>query len=298
MKNLIPAIIKAITDAAKLVIILAVLGLGVLLWALLPDSQPANNIDPPQPPTPTLNTTTTTTTAVPTTTTAELTDVEHCGCEGACDKCHHLCLECKCGSHIIDRGIKCQEFAACESGCSGDDDDVTGEEPGIKPCKHCHKVCDDAHGGDANPACQACIAEHCILGCDSVPTTTTTPLVGSNGGLDVTPPDNIVKAWQLAKEAKETAHVHKAHNPHNKTDCNNEYHSAQGKMDQARALLGSDILNLPTTDKHGETVATEFDEWDRDWGKWGTYCDARHANWADTHAFHIVQTLSTACHEC
>ena len=44
--------------------------------------------------------------------------VEHCGCEGACSKCHHLCLECKCGSHIIDRGIKCQEFAACEAGCS------------------------------------------------------------------------------------------------------------------------------------------------------------------------------------
>jgi len=44
--------------------------------------------------------------------------VEHCGCEGACDRCHHLCLACKCGSHIIDRGLKCQEFAACEAGCS------------------------------------------------------------------------------------------------------------------------------------------------------------------------------------
>jgi len=47
--------------------------------------------------------------------------VEHCGCEGTCEKCHHLCLECKCGSHIIDRGIKCQELAACEAGCSGVD---------------------------------------------------------------------------------------------------------------------------------------------------------------------------------
>ena len=47
-------------------------------------------------------------------------DVGHCGCEGACEQCHHLCLECHCGSHIIDRGIKCQEFAACEAGCSGD----------------------------------------------------------------------------------------------------------------------------------------------------------------------------------
>jgi len=53
------------------------------------------------------------------TTTTEVSAVGHCGCEGACSKCHHLCLECKCGSHIIDRGIKCQEFAACEAGCSG-----------------------------------------------------------------------------------------------------------------------------------------------------------------------------------
>jgi len=45
--------------------------------------------------------------------------VEHCGCEGVCSHCHHLCLECRCGSHIIDRGVKCQEMAACEAGCSG-----------------------------------------------------------------------------------------------------------------------------------------------------------------------------------
>jgi len=98
---------------------------------------------------------------------------DHCGCEGACEKCHHLCLECKCGSHIIDRGVKCQEFAACEAGCSGISSrasDAQTEQPvppglegGPKPCKHCHKVCDDKHGGDANPECQACILEHCIL---------------------------------------------------------------------------------------------------------------------------------------
>jgi len=56
-----------------------------------------------------------------TTTTTTEAPLEHCGCEGACDKCHHLCLECKCGSHIIDRGPKCQEFAACEAGCSGEE---------------------------------------------------------------------------------------------------------------------------------------------------------------------------------
>jgi len=98
---------------------------------------------------------------------------DHCGCESACDKCHHLCLECKCGSHIIDRGIKCQEFAGCEAGCSGielgseqtEQSAPPDQDPGgPKPCKHCHKVCDDAHGGDANPECQACLLEHCVLG--------------------------------------------------------------------------------------------------------------------------------------
>jgi len=210
-------------------IALMVIGLGALIWFGMPGSEPAQPIDPPA-------------TFTPTPTACTLEDVGHCGCEGACAKCHHLCLECKCGSHIIDRGIKCQEYAACESGCSSVE--VT------------------------------LVAFH------------------------TTPPENIVKAWNLAKQAKETAHVHKAHNPHNKTDCNNEYHSAQNKMDEARALLGSDVLNLPTTDQHHETIATEFDEWDRDWGRWGTYCDSRHATYADRHAFHIVQTLSTACREC
>lgn len=98
---------------------------------------------------------------------------DHCGCESTCEKCHHLCLECKCGSHIIDRGIKCQEFAGCEAGCSGielgseqtEQSAPPDQDPGgPKPCKHCHKVCDDAHGGDANPECQACLLEHCVLG--------------------------------------------------------------------------------------------------------------------------------------
>ena len=127
------------------IVVLLILGFGALIWATLPDNEPAVPIEPA-------------------TTTTTVADVEHCGCEGACEKCHHLCLECKCGDHIIDRGPKCQEFAACEAGCSSDEVGVTGAEPGPPVCKHCHKICDDKHGGDANPACQACLAEHCILG--------------------------------------------------------------------------------------------------------------------------------------
>ena len=213
MKNWIKIALKWLRAWVAWVVVLAIIGLGAILWALLPDSEPDTPIIPP----------TTTTVAAPDDLSdtevndpmgsfdvlgaggAEVEsrqpsapapscpdiDVSHCGCEGACSKCHHLCLECKCGSHIIDRGIKCQEFAACETGCSSDtvpegsagraepSGDTAGGvagprgdapspphgggEPGIKPCKHCHKICDDSHGGDANPACQACIAEHCIL---------------------------------------------------------------------------------------------------------------------------------------
>jgi len=93
------------------IVVLLILGFGALIWATLPDSEPAVPIEPA-------------------TTTTTVADVEHCGCEGACEKCHHLCLECKCGDHIIDRGPKCQEFAACEAGCSSDEVGVTGAETG------------------------------------------------------------------------------------------------------------------------------------------------------------------------
>ena len=149
---------KSVLQAGGAVAILIVLGLGVLLWAQLPDRVPAEPIAPPTP------------TATPTPTLSgnglesvnpggpkpckhchHICDdahggdanpacqaciaehcilgadpsadaIEHCGCEGACEKCHHLCLDCHCGSHIIDRGVKCQEYAACEAGCSGEQD--------------------------------------------------------------------------------------------------------------------------------------------------------------------------------
>ena len=81
-------------------------------------------------------------------------NVEHCGCEGTCSKCHHLCLECKCGSHIIDRGVKCQEFAACEAGCSGD------EEPG--PAPELGPPCPELDEGVGAADC-SCVKQ-CLLG--------------------------------------------------------------------------------------------------------------------------------------
>jgi len=129
---------QELVRAADIVIVLVVLGVGALLWAAMPDSEPAEPIGPPI--------TTTTTTVDPDgvtdnggagsagdagdvlssgapvsgSTPEAPSDVGHCGCEGTCAQCHHLCLECHCGDHIIDRGVKCQELAACEVGCSGD----------------------------------------------------------------------------------------------------------------------------------------------------------------------------------
>jgi len=129
--------VAGVAGAVKAVVVLILLGVGVLLWWLLPDRTPAVPVDPPattlgaggaevvarQPSAPAL---------------CPQIDVSHCGCEGACSQCHHLCLECHCGDHIIDRGLKCQELAACEVGCSGDTScdpplDATGGG-GATPC--------------------------------------------------------------------------------------------------------------------------------------------------------------------
>jgi len=38
-----------------------------------------------------------------------------------CHACDHVCHECHHSPHIIARGFYCQECAACEAGCSGEE---------------------------------------------------------------------------------------------------------------------------------------------------------------------------------
>ena len=93
---------KNIIRALKVVAVLALLGLGALLYALLPDNTPLVPIETPTP--------------TPVT-------------QATCSACDHICHECHHSPHIIARGFYCQECAACETGCSG----LDGEEQS-QPC--------------------------------------------------------------------------------------------------------------------------------------------------------------------
>ena len=122
------------------------------------------------------------------------------------------------------------------------------------------------------------------------------PEVGLSGD-----PQDIVQAWNLAKEAQGTADNRKDHHEDDFDKCQGEWNTARDKMTESKEYADrAGVLDNPLDNNDGsvKTLRGAYGAWDYWSNESYHYCDTDNARHAAIQAFHIVRTLSTACEEC